>query len=60
MYRILRNAWKYRTNRFGKNSKTVLNIFLKIDAPVEPQNIETCYRLRYDNNRTNEKKYCEI
>ena len=28
--------------------KTVLNVFDKIDAPVDPQNIEACHRLKSD------------
>ena len=26
--------------------KTVLNVFDKMDAPVDPQNIEACHRLK--------------
>ena len=33
---------------------TVLKVFDKIDAPVDPQNIETCHRLKSDvNGRSN-------
>ena len=30
--------------------KTVLDIFDKIDGPVDPQNIEACHRLKFDDN----------
>ena len=30
--------------------KTVLNVFHKIDAPVDPQNTEACHRLKFDDN----------
>ena len=30
--------------------KIVLNVFDKIDAPVDPQNIEACHRLKSDDN----------
>ena len=30
--------------------RTVLNVFDKIDAPVDPQNIEACRRLKSDDN----------
>ena len=30
--------------------KTVLNVFDKIDAPVDPKNIEACHRLKSDGN----------
>ena len=30
--------------------RTVLKVFDKIDAPVDPQNIEACHRLKSDDN----------
>ena len=33
-----------------KLEKTVLNVFHKIDAPVDPQNIEACHRLKFEDN----------
>ena len=35
--------------------KTVLNVFDKIDAPVDPQNIEACHRLKPDDNDRSNK-----
>ena len=35
--------------------KTLLNFFDKIDAPVDPQNIETCHRLKSDDNGRSNK-----
>ena len=35
--------------------KTVLNVFDKIDAPVDPQNIESCHRLKSDDNGRSNK-----
>ena len=35
--------------------KTVLNVFDKIDAPVDPQNIEACHRLKSDDNGRSNK-----
>ena len=35
--------------------RTVLNVFDKIDAPVDPQNIETCHRLKSDDNGRSNK-----
>ena len=47
MYRNLWNPIKCRTNRFGKD---ILNVFEKVDAAVDPQNIEACHRLKSDDN----------
>ena len=33
--------------------KTVLSVFDKIDAPVDPPNIEACHRLKSDENGRN-------
>ena len=35
--------------------KTVLKAFDKIDAPVDPQNIEACHRLKSDDNGRSNK-----
>ena len=35
--------------------RTVLNVFDKIDAPVDPQNIEACHRLKSDDNGRSNK-----
>ena len=35
--------------------KTVLNVFDKTDAPVDPQNIEACHRLKSDDNGRSNK-----
>ena len=35
--------------------KTVLNVFDKIDAPVDPPNIEACHRLTSDENARSNK-----
>ena len=35
--------------------KTVLNVFDKIDAPVDSQNIEACHRLKSDDNGRSNK-----
>ena len=35
--------------------KTVLHVFDKIDAPVDPQNIEACHRLKSDDNGRSNK-----
>ena len=40
---------------------TVLNVFKKVDAPVDPQHIEACHRLKSgDNGRSNKVtvKFC--
>ena len=35
--------------------RTLLNVFDKIDAPVDPQNIEACHRLKSDDNGRSNK-----
>ena len=35
--------------------KTVLNVFDKTDAPIDPQNIEACHRLKSDGNGLSNK-----
>ena len=35
--------------------KTVLNIFGKIDAPVDPQNIDAWHKLKCDDNHQSNK-----
>ena len=35
--------------------KTVLNVFDKTDAPVGPQNVEACHRLKSDDNGRSNK-----
>ena len=35
--------------------KTVLDVFDKVDAPADTQNIEACQKLRPDNNCRNSK-----
>ena len=35
--------------------RTLLNAFDKIDAPVDPQNIEACHRLKFDDNGRSNK-----
>ena len=35
--------------------KTVLNVFDKADAPLDPQNIEACHRLKSDDNDRSNK-----
>ena len=35
--------------------KTVLHVFDKIDAPVDPQTIEACHRLKTDDNGRSNK-----
>ena len=35
--------------------KAVLHVFDKIDAPVDPQTIETCHRLKTDDNGQSNK-----
>ena len=38
--------------------KTVLDVFDKVDAPADPQNIEACQKLRLDNNcRSNKARF---
>ena len=52
MYRNLWNPSKYRTDRFGEDSS---KCFDKIDAPVDPQDIEACHRLKSDDNGRSNK-----
>ena len=47
MQRNLLTPSKYWTDRFGN---TVLNVFEKLDAPVDPQKIEAFHKLKSDNN----------
>ena len=57
MSRNLWNPWKYWTDRFGEDSS---KRFDKIDAPVYPQNIEACHRLKSDDNGRNNKVIVNI
>ena len=47
MHRDLLTPSKYWIDRFGN---TVLNVFGKIDPPVDLQKIEAFHRLKSDNN----------
>ena len=40
--------------------KTVVDVFDKIDAPVDPQNIKLCHRLKSDDNGRSNKVFVKF